>query len=121
MPQAVRFDQYGGIDVLRVADVERPVPGPREVLVRVKATSINPGEAKIRSGALAEQWPATFPSGEGSDLAGIVDEQPSGAGRVRARRCRASRAQAGRRVLGGRRVDVRGRRDRVRDGPSRLG
>jgi len=78
MPQAVRFDQYGGIDVLRVVDVERPIPGPGEALVRVKATSINPGEAKIRSGALAEQWPATFPSGEGSDLAGIVDERGEG-------------------------------------------
>jgi NADPH:quinone reductase-like Zn-dependent oxidoreductase len=78
MPQAVRFDQYGGIDVLRVADVERPVPGPGEVLVRVKATSINPGEAKIRAGALADRWPATFPSGEGSDLAGIVEERGEG-------------------------------------------
>jgi NADPH:quinone reductase-like Zn-dependent oxidoreductase len=78
MPQAVRFDQYGGIDVLRVVDVERPVPGAGEVLVRVKATSINPGEAKIRSGALAQMWPSTFPSGEGSDLAGIVDERGEG-------------------------------------------
>jgi NADPH:quinone reductase-like Zn-dependent oxidoreductase len=78
MPQAVRFDQYGGIDVLRVVDVERPVPGAGEVLVRVKATSINPGEAKIRSGALAQRWPTTFPSGEGSDLAGIVDERGEG-------------------------------------------
>jgi NADPH:quinone reductase-like Zn-dependent oxidoreductase len=78
MPQAVRFDQYGGIDVLRVIDVERPVPGPGEVLVRVKATSINPGEAKIRSGALAQMWPSTFPSGEGSDLAGVVDERGEG-------------------------------------------
>jgi len=78
MPQAVRFDQYGGIDVLQVVDVERPVPGPGQVLVRVKATSINPGEAKIRSGALAQRWPATFPSGEGSDLAGIVEERGEG-------------------------------------------
>jgi NADPH:quinone reductase-like Zn-dependent oxidoreductase len=74
MPQAVRFDEYGGIDVLRIAEVERPVPGPGQVLVRVKAAGINPGEAKIRSGALAERWPATFPSGEGSDLAGVVEE-----------------------------------------------
>jgi NADPH:quinone reductase-like Zn-dependent oxidoreductase len=78
MPQAVRFDQYGGVDVLRVVDVERPVPGPGQVLVRVKATSINPGEAKIRSGALAQRWPATFPSGEGSDLAGIVESRGEG-------------------------------------------
>jgi NADPH:quinone reductase-like Zn-dependent oxidoreductase len=42
------------------------------VLVKVKAASINPGEAKIREGAMHARWPATFPSGEGSDLAGIV-------------------------------------------------
>jgi NADPH:quinone reductase-like Zn-dependent oxidoreductase len=78
MPKAVRFDRYGDADVLQVVDVERPVPGPGQVLVRVKATSINPGEAKIRLGALAERWPATFPSGEGSDLAGVVAELGEG-------------------------------------------
>lgn len=74
MPRAVRFDRYGGVDVLKVVDVERPVPGPGEVLVKVKAAGINPGEASIRKGLLHERWPATFPSGEGSDLAGIVEE-----------------------------------------------
>ena len=74
MPKAVRFDEYGGIDVLRVVEVERPVPGPGEVLVAVKAAGINPGEAKIRQGLLHERWPATFPSGQGSDLAGVVEE-----------------------------------------------
>jgi len=78
MPKAVRFDRYGDASVLQVVDVDRPVPGPGEVLVRVKATSINPGEAKIRSGALAEWWPATFPSGEGSDFAGVVEELGEG-------------------------------------------
>ena len=73
MSRAVRFDHYGGIDVLQVVDVPDPVPGPGEVLVRVKAASINPGEAKIREGALDSLFPATFPSGEGSDLAGIVE------------------------------------------------
>jgi NADPH:quinone reductase-like Zn-dependent oxidoreductase len=72
MPKAVRFDNYGGVDVLNVVDVPRPVPGPGQVLVQVKAAGINPGEAKIRDGLLAERWPATFPSGQGSDLAGIV-------------------------------------------------
>jgi NADPH:quinone reductase-like Zn-dependent oxidoreductase len=72
MPQAVRFDDYGGIDVLRIEDVPRPAPGEGQVLVEVKAAGINPGEAKIREGMLRERWPATFPSGQGSDLAGIV-------------------------------------------------
>jgi NADPH:quinone reductase-like Zn-dependent oxidoreductase len=72
MPKAVRFDEYGGVDVLKVVDVPQPVPGPGQVLVQVKAAGINPGEAKIRDGLLHAMWPATFPSGEGSDLAGVV-------------------------------------------------
>jgi NADPH:quinone reductase-like Zn-dependent oxidoreductase len=72
--KAVRFDEYGGLDVLKVVDVPRPEPGPGQVLVQVKAAGINPGEAKIRAGLLHARWPATFPSGEGSDLAGIVTE-----------------------------------------------
>jgi NADPH:quinone reductase-like Zn-dependent oxidoreductase len=82
MPQAVRFDQYGGIDVLRVVEVERPTPGRGQVLVKVKAAGINPGEGKIRDGALAERWPSTFPSGQGSDLAGVVAEVGEDAGDV---------------------------------------
>jgi NADPH:quinone reductase-like Zn-dependent oxidoreductase len=42
--------------------------------VRVKAAGINPGEIMIRKGVFADRWPATFPSGQGSDLAGIVEE-----------------------------------------------
>jgi NADPH:quinone reductase-like Zn-dependent oxidoreductase len=70
--EAVRFREYGGVDVLNVVDVPTPEPGPGQVLVQVKAAAINPGEGKIRSGALHSMFPATFPSGEGSDLAGIV-------------------------------------------------
>jgi NADPH:quinone reductase-like Zn-dependent oxidoreductase len=47
MPQAVRYEEFGGIDVLKVVEVERPVPGAGQVLVRVKAAGINPGEASI--------------------------------------------------------------------------
>ena len=78
MPNAVRFNGYGGREVLQVVDVPRPVPGPDQVLVEVKAAAINPGEAAIRQGVFAERWPATFPSGEGSDLAGIVAELGAG-------------------------------------------
>lgn len=74
MPLAVRFKEYGGVDVLDVMQVDRPRPGAGDVLVRVKAAGINPGEAKIREGLLHDRWPATFPSGQGSDLAGIVEE-----------------------------------------------
>lgn len=78
MPKAVRFAEYGGIDVLNVVDVERPEPGARQVLVKVVAAGINPGEAAIRRGFLHDRFPATFPSGQGSDLAGIVEELGAG-------------------------------------------
>jgi NADPH2:quinone reductase len=70
--KAVRFHRYGGVEVLQVEDVEPRPLGSRDVLVRVRAAGINPGEAKIRTGALRHTYPATFPSGQGSDLAGTV-------------------------------------------------
>jgi len=76
--RAVRFDQYGGREVLSVRDVDLPRPGADEVLVEVRAAGINPGEALIRSGALHEWLPATFPSGEGTDFAGVIVETGSG-------------------------------------------
>src|SRR5580693_4898164 len=71
--KAVRFDEYGPVAVLDVRDVPIPEAGPGQVLIRVKAAGINPGEAKIRDGLLHEIWPATFPSGQGSDFAGVVE------------------------------------------------
>jgi NADPH:quinone reductase len=76
--RAVRFDRYGGRDVLYVADIDMPAPGPGEVVVAVRAAGINPGEAAIRTGALHDMFPATFPSGEGSDLAGVVTDVGTG-------------------------------------------
>ena len=78
MPKAVRYDEFGGIEVLRVEEVERPVPGDGQVLVRVKAAGINPSEAAIRTGAVREIFPSTFPSGQGSDLAGLIEEIGAG-------------------------------------------
>lgn len=73
MARAVRFDEYGGREVLHVAEVAVPQPPPGEALVAVRAAGINPGEAGIREGRMHERFPATFPSGEGSDLAGVVE------------------------------------------------
>jgi NADPH:quinone reductase-like Zn-dependent oxidoreductase len=72
--KAVRFDRYGAADVLKVVEVEDRKPGPSEVRVRVVAAGINPGEIPVREGAMHERFPATFPSGEGSDFAGVVVE-----------------------------------------------
>lgn len=78
--RAVRFDRYGDPDVLYVTEIPMPRPAAGEVLVEVRAAGINPGESAIRTGALHERWPATFPSGEGSDLAGVVAALGEGVG-----------------------------------------
>src|SRR2546425_7529722 len=76
--KAVRFDEYGAIEVLEVRDVARPEPGDGQVLVAVRAAGINPSEAAIRAGVVREILPATFPSGQGSDLAGVVEAVGAG-------------------------------------------
>src|SRR4051812_38894925 len=72
--RAVRFHRYGGVDVLRGGGGGRPGARPGRVLVAVRAAGIQPGEAVIREGARHGRWPAAFPSGQGSDLAGVVVE-----------------------------------------------
>jgi NADPH:quinone reductase len=74
VPRAVQFDEYGGLDVLTLREIDLPELGKEDVRVEVKAAGINPGEASIRKGLLAERFPSTFPSGQGSDLAGVVKE-----------------------------------------------
>lgn len=76
--KAVRFDDYGGTEVLEVRDLARPEPGSGQVLVAVRAAGINPSEAAIRTGRVRDIFPATFPSGEGSDLAGVIEEVGAG-------------------------------------------
>lgn len=80
--RAVRFEEYGDESVLQVVDVPDPEPGPGEVLVRVVTAGTNPGEIGIRSGGMHSRYPTTFPSGQGSDLAGIVVEAGEGVSHV---------------------------------------
>ena len=70
--RAVRFDRYGDRDVLYVTDVPIPEPGLGEVVVEVRAAGLNPFDAMIRSGVIRDLFPVEFPSGQGSDLAGVV-------------------------------------------------
>ena len=72
--KAVRYHGFGSSEVLRYEEVDRPVPGPGQVLVRVAATSFNPVDDHIRAGALAQMLPITLPFVPGIDLAGTVAE-----------------------------------------------
>ena len=73
MPKAVRLQAYGGVDVLEIVDVPKPEPKAGQIVVRVVAAGLNPGEISIREGLLKEKWPMDFPFGEGTDFAGVVD------------------------------------------------
>ena len=84
MPRAVRFAHYGPVDVLTAVEVPRPVPAAGEVIVEVVSAGINLGEIEIREGFMRQRWPATFPSGQGSDFAGRVVELGAGASGVTA-------------------------------------
>ena len=72
--KAVQIGEYGGVEVLDVREVERPEPGPNQVLVAVRAAGINPSEGTMREGRVRDLFPLAFPSGQGSDLAGVVEE-----------------------------------------------
>jgi len=71
-PLAVQYDAYGGPDVLRLRDVEPPALGPGQVVVEVKAASLNPIDWKVRSGMLQQLFPIAFPATTGRDGAGTV-------------------------------------------------
>ena len=78
MSKAVRFDQFGHVDVLNVVEVEKPSPSPGRILVRVITAGTNPGEIAIREGQLEQRFSTTFPCGEGTDFAGSVAELGDG-------------------------------------------
>jgi NADPH:quinone reductase-like Zn-dependent oxidoreductase len=72
--KAIVLHQYGGPEQLRYEETERPEYGDNEVLVRIRATSVNPIDFKLRSGAAKARMPLEFPAILGRDLAGEVVE-----------------------------------------------
>lgn len=70
--KAAVLHEYGPPSNLKYEDFPDPKPGPGEVLVAVRAASINPIDFKMRSGAAKEHFPVTFPAVLGRDVAGLV-------------------------------------------------
>jgi NADPH:quinone reductase-like Zn-dependent oxidoreductase len=70
--QAIQYAQYGGPDVLRLADVPDPEPGPGQVRVALRAASVIPADWKLRAGHLKQYFPISFPKIPGRDGAGVV-------------------------------------------------
>jgi NADPH:quinone reductase-like Zn-dependent oxidoreductase len=70
--KAIRFHDYGGAQVLRFEEIERPAPKAGEILVRVHAVSVNPVDWKIRGGLLRKRFDLPLPVIPGGDLSGEV-------------------------------------------------
>ena len=72
--RAVRFEAFGGPDVLSVAEVEPPHAGPGQIRVAVRAAGVNPFDYKVRRGMVGGDLPKT----PGLEAAGVVDEVGDG-------------------------------------------
>ncbi|MCA2216002.1 NAD(P)-dependent alcohol dehydrogenase [Jidongwangia harbinensis] len=70
--RAVRYDEFGPAEVLRVVDLPVPRVGPDEVLVKVRAAGVGGGEAPIRAGRLRRVMRTRPPAGVGNDFTGHV-------------------------------------------------
>ena len=78
MPRAVRFDEYGDVNVLHIVEVPIPKAADGQGVVRVCVAGVSTGEVKIRTGALDKMAPAHFPEGEGTEFSGVVHAVGSG-------------------------------------------
>jgi NADPH:quinone reductase-like Zn-dependent oxidoreductase len=74
--RAVRFHEYGGIDVLREEEVPTPEPGSGEALVRVRACAVNHVDIDMRNGT--SRLPLTLPHTLGFEIAGEVNALGTG-------------------------------------------
>ncbi|MEV3908120.1 quinone oxidoreductase family protein [Streptomyces canus] len=80
MPKAYVFTRYGGPETEAFVDVDRPSPGPGQLLVAVRAAGVNPVDWKIRSGYRrpGDSADPVFPAVLGSEVSGVVAELGEG-------------------------------------------
>ena len=69
--KAAFIEQTGSVDVIQYGDLPQPEPGEGEVLIQVRAVSVNPIDTYIRSGMVAIELPQPYIVG--CDVAGVVD------------------------------------------------
>jgi len=72
--QRIEYDRYGGPELMHLATFERPKPGPDEILVQIKAASINPVDWGIRRGKMKFITGSSFPRVMGKDFSGVILE-----------------------------------------------
>ncbi|GAA4608419.1 enoyl reductase [Actinoplanes octamycinicus] len=78
MAKIVVFDEYGGPEVLRLAEIPDPEPGAAQVRIRVRAAGVQPIDCATRRGDLATYRPLPFPIRLGNEVAGVVDRVGEG-------------------------------------------
>lgn len=70
----VIYFKFGGEDIMQLADIPIPAVQEKDVLIKVKAVSVNPLDLKIRNGEMKLMAGSKFPRGIGIDFSGIVEE-----------------------------------------------
>jgi NADPH:quinone reductase-like Zn-dependent oxidoreductase len=73
MPKAFGFKGYGGPEVQAFMEVPKPVPGPSELLVAVRAAGVNPADWKFRNGFMREVFALELPAVFGYEVAGVIE------------------------------------------------
>lgn len=81
--KTIQYTAYGDSGVIKLNQVDRPAPQENEILVKVAATTVNPFDMKVRSGAMQSIMPVSLPFVPGSDLAGTVEALGPGADRLK--------------------------------------
>lgn len=79
----IQFHRYGGSEEMKLESYDLPPLRPAEILVRVKAASVNPVDWKIRQGAMKFMTGRKFPRGMGQDFSGVIERIGSGVKRFR--------------------------------------
>jgi NADPH:quinone reductase-like Zn-dependent oxidoreductase len=80
--KAIQYTAFGNSSVLKLNEVTKPSVQVGEVLVRIKATTINPFDMKVRSGAMQKMLNVQLPYTPGSDIVGIVEAVGSKVSRI---------------------------------------
>ncbi|MET9608566.1 NADP-dependent oxidoreductase [Streptomyces sp. NPDC006512] len=76
--KAAVFNEFGGPEVLQVAEVDTPRPAAGQIRVRVKAAGVQAYDCAVRGGWTPPGTTLTFPQTVGNDFAGVVDELGEG-------------------------------------------
>lgn len=76
--KAAQYNEYGSPEVIKIQEADKPVPGKKQVLIKVVAAAINPFDYKVRRGYMKDTMPLKFPVTIGGNLSGVIVEVGEG-------------------------------------------